>query len=89
MTTIDPLLTLSVYTPHEEHYVCGALGAEPMSRCEHEICKDCTCGRKATGIYANANFTPVEKPKQIVRRGVRSSAAGLEKRFKESMKILA
>lgn len=64
-----------------------------MIRCDHNVCKNCNCGRgrgrNVDGVVGNANFAPVEKPKRVLRRDAREAAIRLEQRFKETMKILA
>jgi len=60
-----------------------------MTRCDHTVCVNCTCGKHRVLLADNANFAPIKKPKRIVRRDPRAAAVRLENRFKESMQILS
>ena len=60
-----------------------------MTRCNNHICNNCTCGKSGVLMAANSNFTPTTKPKRVVRRDSLKAAQDLERRFKDSMKLLS
>ena len=61
-----------------------------MQRCMVKICENCNCVRRvAISHVANANFAPVARPSNVMRRDPLTAAKALEKRLKGSMKILS
>lgn len=59
-----------------------------MTVCYSDICHDCSCGRAITNrTPANDNVAPA--PRARVRRDPVDAAKALEKRFKDTMKILS
>lgn len=62
--------------------------------CSKNACVNCTCdkayrARKANEFPANAPFAPVQRPEKIVRRKPREAILSLQKKYRESMNILA
>lgn len=66
-----------------------------MSRkCIDSMCANCSCAkfgrdRKLDSFPANAPLAPSKRPAKIVRRDVRKAIVGIQKKYRESMNILA
>lgn len=59
-----------------------------MTVCYSVIFRDCSCGRAITDMTA-ANVNSAPPPRVRIRRDPIEAAKALEKRFKETMKILS